>query len=243
MESATGSQPLSLIELGSKASRVKLSKSLINQAKRLDRELRERWANIQNDVIRVGQILLDIKNRQLHVALGHPNFKTYVEEAVGYSKSQAFEAMRIVRELTTGPGALPPAAVAAMSQENAKHLILLKHARVRITEGVVRAAQTLTRRQFEQENQLPSRTTARPALLAHHTLSLPTDMMDKLMHAHEVACAIVRRDMPAIAVEVKTVEAKAWEAIASEFLTAHEEDYKRICEGAAGDLHLQSVDA
>ncbi|MGA9209840.1 MAG: hypothetical protein WB347_18705 [Terriglobales bacterium] len=172
------------------------SSSFINQAKKLDEELRETWRTIQKNVVRVGEILIEMKNKRMHFALGYPNFEIYVQDACGHSKTQAFEAMRIVRELTTGPGALPPDAVSRMTRETAKGVIRLKEHGVPITHKIVEAAQTLSEKRFADEIEHPALKEAGVApaagiILSRYTLELPKEILDQLLHAHEILKARV----------------------------------------------------
>jgi len=91
-----------LVKWQSVAPAAEFPSSLVDRAKELDQDLRRTWAATQKNVIRIGQILLEMMNNRMHVALGYSNFEHYVHEAVGHCKTQAFEAMKVVRELTTG---------------------------------------------------------------------------------------------------------------------------------------------
>jgi len=163
----------------------KLSRSLVRKAKRFDRELRERFASMEADVIRIGQLLLEIRDKRLYLALGYKNLQCYVQDALGYGKSQAYEAMRIFRELTSGHQALPTAAVSRMTRENAKRVIRLKKCGICITPQIVEAAQNLPEGQFEEQVEYPALKGKGIAVLVRHTLVLPKEILDRLLNAHE----------------------------------------------------------
>ncbi len=186
----------------------KLSRSLVRKAKRFDRELRERWASFQADVIRIGELLLEIRDKRLYLALGYENLQCYMQDALGYGKSQAYEAMRIVRELTSGHQALPTAAVSRMSRENAKRLIRLKECGVCITPQIVEAAQNLPEKQFEEQVEHPALQGKGVAVIVRHTLVLRKEILDRLLYAHEI---LKRRVTNTNSTQVSE---KAWEMMA-----------------------------
>lgn len=168
-----------------------------------------------------------MKNKRMHLALGYPNFENYVQDACGQSKSSAFEAMRIVRLLTTGPGALPPAAVSRMSRENAKRLITLKEHGVRITPQIVEAAQTMPEKQFLEDIEYPAlkKKGVAPAegiMLGRYTLVLPKEILDQLLYAHEILKARVR-DVDSS----QAIYEKAWEIMAAEIISAFGAEYEQ----------------
>lgn len=218
---------MALAELQPDTPTAQLSMSFLNEAKKLDQELRETWKTIQKDVVRVGEILLEMKTKRMHIALGYPNFENYVQDACGQSKTQAFEAMRIVRELTTGPAALPAAAVSRMSRENAKRVIRLKEYGVRITHQIVEAAQTLPEKQFLEDIEYPALkkqgvAPTEGAVLCRQTLVLPGEILDQLLHAHEIMKWMSRddqRDLP--------LDQKAWQMMAVEIISTYGAEYEQ----------------
>jgi len=206
------------------------STSFLEQAKKLDQELRETWRSIQKDMVRLGQILLEMKNKRMHIALGYQNFEKYVQEACGHSKTQAFEAMRIVRELTTGPGALSPAVVSTMSRANANRVIWLREHGIPLTRKIVQAAQTLSEKQFLEEIRFAAPEKQGVGLaeylrFSRYTLEIPQRILDQLLHAHELLKACVQE-----ADSSQDVYEKAWEMMAKivcAFLAQDEEGKSR----------------
>jgi len=105
---------------------------------------------IRQDVVQIGELLLEEEARQKHIDAGYKNFEDYVERVRGYPKSSAFEAMKIVRELTRGQKPLAKEDVRHMTRKNAIQLIKLKNGGVKITPQIIAAAKNMTEKQFRE---------------------------------------------------------------------------------------------
>ena len=208
----------------------KLSKSFAATAKKHDKELRETVARIEKDYVKTGQLLSTMKQAKEHVPLGFETFELYAQDVLGVGKSQAFESMRIVRELTTGPKALLPSAVSKMTRENAKKVIKLKKSGVKITPSVVKAAQDKTEKRFQEEIVDPALRKKQnipesEPVMAVKPNPLPKylapDAADLLGKAFDVACYVVKDDG-----EDGPIGDRAAKAIAAEFLSMYLRDYE-----------------
>lgn len=130
-----------------------LSKSFIKEAQKLDKWIVETIHRVGNDVISLGRAFLEVQTKGYHVALGFKRAEDYIEARwPDQGKTQVFQAMRIVRELTTGDKpSVTEDDIRSMTKENAEGLAKLKKQGHAITPELIREAKTLPAKQFQDD--------------------------------------------------------------------------------------------
>jgi len=114
------------------------------RAKAVDAEVREVMRNMERLWIRIGKLCEECRAGQLWKHLGFADFKSWLEDAVGMSRSRVYVAMRAVRELGVS---IRDADLEAMTLQNADILSRVPASKRR---GLVRAAQTQTEQDFRR---------------------------------------------------------------------------------------------
>jgi hypothetical protein len=214
----------------------KLSKSFVHQAEKLDGQIVKTLERIDRDVVGVGEMFREMKEKGFHVALGFPNFAAYVDQRCpNTSKSQVFQAMRIVRELTSGPNpSVSREDVKLMPKDNAEGLASLRQRGVEITPNLIEAAKSLPIRRFQEEivlKQAPD--LAQKAAVAKGTviadaptmyhrkvLMLSSETMAELEHCAEIARYVVRDDVRDVPFDDKFLQ-----SMCAEYRSNFEADY------------------
>jgi hypothetical protein len=133
------------------------SKTFVREAQRLDERIVKTIERIQKDVIALGEMFGEMQTKGYHIALGFSTFTNYLQARwPEQSKTQVFQAMRIVRELTQGDHpAVSKEDVREMPRNNAEGLAKLKSAGVEITPQLIEDAKTLPIRRFQEDIVLP----------------------------------------------------------------------------------------
>ena len=163
------------------------SKAVVRDAQRLDDKIVKTIERIGKDFVVLGEMFQEMQDKGYHRALINPEtgkafgqFKDYL--AARYpdqSRTQVFQAMRIVRELTMGPNpTVSRDDVREMSRDNAEGLAKLKKAGRSITPELIAQAKTLPVYEFRTE--VLGRN--EPAQDDHRaTGSLKTDLQPEIM--------------------------------------------------------------
>jgi len=122
-------------------------------ATKLDGKIQATIDKVGRDMTALGEMFLEVKDKGYHVAMGFPVFADYVKARFpGTSKTQVFEAMRVVRELTSGDNPVASSEdIRGMSQDNATVLAQLKKKKVPITPELIEQAKTMPAAQFKSD--------------------------------------------------------------------------------------------
>lgn len=129
------------------------SKAMVREAQRLDDKIIKTIDRVEKDVVVLGEMFAEMHDSGYHRALGFGQFPDYL--AARYpnrSKSQIFQSMRIVRELTSGPNpAVSKDDIREMSRDNAEGLARMKKQGREITPELIEQAKTLPVYRFAEE--------------------------------------------------------------------------------------------
>ena len=106
---------------------------------------------ILKTVVEIGELFLDVLAQKRYIAAGYKSFVEYVEKERVYSKSQAYQSMRIVRKLIRVPKPLAKEDVNKMPRKNAEQLITLKKAGGKLTPQIIADAINMTEAEFRKQ--------------------------------------------------------------------------------------------
>jgi hypothetical protein len=109
----------------------------------VDREVRKLVHEVDTLWFRVGRLCEQCRSERLYRELGFERFDDWISDAVGWSRSRAYVAMRAARELVP----IRDADLARMTVQNADILSRVPKSR---QAALVRAAQTQTEREFRE---------------------------------------------------------------------------------------------
>jgi hypothetical protein len=109
---------------------------LDSEVRRLVREMDQVW-------LRVGRLCLRCKGERLYQELGFERFDDWIIDAVGMSRSRAYVAMRVARDLVQNRDS----ELNQMTMQNAEILSRVPRSQ---QPGLVEAAQTQTEREFRK---------------------------------------------------------------------------------------------
>jgi hypothetical protein len=93
--------------------------------------------------LRVGRLCLRCKGERLYQELGFERFDDWINDAVGMSRSRAYVAMRVARDLV-------PNRDSELNQMTMQNAEILSHVPKSRQPGLVEAAQTQTEREFRK---------------------------------------------------------------------------------------------
>jgi hypothetical protein len=222
------------------------SKTFQREAQRLDEKIVKTLDRMQKDVTVLGEYFDEMHTKGYHRALGYSRFEDYLRNRFpdALSKSQVFQAMRIVRELTAGDNpAVSKEDVREMPKDNAEGLAKLKKAGHKITPQLIEDAKTLPIKRFQEEIVLPmtpergGRAAAdvdnslAPAIepeqevLVRRTFTLSGAVNSRLSKAVEIAKYLTR---DAEADRRESFDDRVINAIVAEFLSTYEADYAAL---------------
>ncbi len=134
-----------------------LTKPFIEKAKMLDEKVDEQISIGNRALTVIGRLMQEMCAGGYYRGLGFKTQNDYIDSkatARGMKHSQMNQAMRIYRELSTGPAKIPNAAINGMPKQNAEALSKMKPEDR--TPKVIEAAQTLTEKRFQTEFALPA---------------------------------------------------------------------------------------
>ena len=109
----------------------------------VDREVRKLVHEVDTLWFRVGRLCEQCRSERLYQELGFARFDDWIRDAVGWSRSRAYVAMRAARELVP----IRDADLARMTVQNADILSRVPKSR---QAALVRAAQTQTEQEFRE---------------------------------------------------------------------------------------------
>jgi hypothetical protein len=129
------------------------SKTFLRKAQRLDEKIISTIDRVEKDIIVLGEMFDEMQSTGYHRALGFGMFPDYLKARYpDRSRTQIFQAMRIVRVLTSGPSpAVSKDDVREMSRDNAEGLARMKKQGREITAEHIAAAKTLPAYRFRDE--------------------------------------------------------------------------------------------
>jgi hypothetical protein len=129
------------------------SKAMIREAQRLDEKIIKTIDRIETDVIVLGEMFAEMHDSGYHRALGFGIFGNYLKARYpNRSTTQITQAMRIVRELTSGDHpAVSKDDVREMSRDNAEGLARIKKQGLDITPELIEQAKTMPVYLFAEE--------------------------------------------------------------------------------------------
>jgi hypothetical protein len=131
---------------------IKLTATFKKEAAANDKAIDQELTSIGKSYVALGELFRESKEKGYHVAAGFNSFSDYVEAKSVKSKSKVYQAIDIVKELTSGDKpAVSKTELEGMTQENAESLSKLKKQGVKITPKLVEQAQTLPVRRFQTE--------------------------------------------------------------------------------------------
>ena len=113
------------------------------QATELDREVRQLVREMDQVWLRVGRLCERCRSERLYQELGFERFDEWITDAVGWSRSRAYVAMRAARDLVP----IRDADLAHITLQNANLLSRVPKSK---QATLVRAAQTQTEREFRK---------------------------------------------------------------------------------------------
>ena len=240
------------------------SKAVVREAQRLDDKIVKTIDRMGKDFVVLGEMFQEMQDKGYHRALINPEtgkafgqFKDYL--AARYpdqSRTQVFQAMRIVRELTAGPNpAVSRDDVREMSRDNAEGLAKLKSAGREITPELITQAKTLAVHEFKSEvlgrNELEMdprstgsrKTDLQPEILVKRTFwvsGLTSANLDKSIEIIKFLGEGLERD------KGQGLDDYIIGALTGDFLSAYAKDYeemKRIDEAKAVHAVTMTEDA
>jgi hypothetical protein len=134
-----------------------LSKAFVREAQRLDEKIVKQIDKVSKDIVSLGEMFDEMHLKGYHKALGYVVFADYIQARwPDRSKTQIFQAMRIVRELTTGEEpAVKREDIREMTAQNAEELARVHKAGVTITPEMVQQAKVLPYKRFQEEITMP----------------------------------------------------------------------------------------
>jgi hypothetical protein len=141
------------------------SKTVIREAQRLDEKIVRTIDRMGKDFVVLGEMFSEMQSTGYHRAIinpvtgrGYGMFPEYLKARYpDRSPTQIFQAMRIVRELTSGPNpSVSKDDVREMSRDNAEGLARMKKQGMEITPELIEQAKTLQVHRFKDEVLLPS---------------------------------------------------------------------------------------
>jgi hypothetical protein len=129
------------------------SKIVVREAQRLDEKIVKTIDRIEKDFVVLGEMFAEMHDKGYHRALGFGMFPDYLKARYpDRSRTQIFQAMRIVRELTSGENpAVSKDDVREMSRDNAEGLARMKKQGMEITPFLIEQAKTLPVHRFIEE--------------------------------------------------------------------------------------------
>lgn len=216
-----------------------LSRSFIKEAQRLDERIVKTIDRMGKDVISLGEAFNEVQSKGYHVALGFKRMEDYINARwMGESKTQVFQAMRIVRELTSGPNPVATGDdIRNMTKENAEGLAKLKKQGTTITPKLIQEAKTLTVRRFQEEIVLPQmpEVAQREAVRQGTHLATAPEILVRRTHtfssttaAMEAKCLSICRWLGDKDPDPSTFEDRAYSAIFGNFLSEHQAEYEQF---------------
>jgi hypothetical protein len=218
-----------------------LSKSFIKEAQKLDKWIVETIRRVGNDVISLGRAFLEVQTKGYHVALGFKRAEDYIEARwPDQGKTQVFQAMRIVRELTTGDKpSVTEDDIRSMTKENAEGLAKLKKQGHAITPELIQEAKTLPAKQFQDDvvlarsPELAQRAAARkgthldtlPEILVKRTVTFTSPVEAMRVKCFEICRWLNPADG---ARDEESFANMAYSAIFAEFLSSYQAEYEQV---------------
>jgi hypothetical protein len=218
-----------------------LSAAFVRKAKALDERIQREIAVLGRGIVSLGKLFRQAKDDGIYVPLGFKTFGDYIDaRTTDKGKSQIYEAMRVVRELSGGDKpAVSDADLDQMPSTNAAGLARLKAQGTRITPKLIDAAKTLPVKRFETEimfPKLPAREQAKFAAKQGKVVAGATDVTINLTYSHvrpETAAAMNRAAEifrkigydSSLKPEIK-FEDQFLQAVAAEFESTHGPEYE-----------------
>jgi hypothetical protein len=221
----------------------KFTKTELREAERLDEKIVKTIARIGKDVIALGEMFEEIQRNGWHRAFLDPEtgipfrrMEDYIRSRGGdLGKSQVFQAMSIVRHLTSGPNpVVSKEDVREMPKDNAESLVRMKKAGVTITPELIQDAKTLPAHRFqtEIENMQPSlaqrnavergdHLDVAPEILVPRKFMLSGSVAARLAKAVIVADRLTRGNDPQQSFDDRVIE-----FIVADFLSEYEAEYE-----------------
>lgn len=233
-----------------------LSDSFKNEAKKVHKRAVTLFNSIQRDMLALGESFREMKDKGLYNALGYRNFRAYIEaEFPMDSSTQILQAMRIVKELSSGSEpAVPKDDLRKMSKDNAEGLAKLKKRGVPITPELITQAKEMPIKDFEAKVVIPlapdvaARRNAKqgvsddsvPEVLIRKTLTFSSKTWADWNLALRVAEKVCADSDKSVTLEEKMVQAAL-----AEFFSQHHAEYQELldAEEAEGLHTAQTYDA
>ena len=225
-----------------------LDKAYLKEAQKLDAKIIETINRMGKDVVCLGEAFGEMQDKGFHVALGFPRFEDYLAARWperGAGKSKVFQAMRIVRELTSGENpTVSKEDVRDMPVTNAEGIAKLKKDGHEITPELIQEAKTMPVERFQREvvearsPDLAQRAAAErgttlasaPEVLVTRriTLSSPTEAMR--VKWFEIFRWLRKERAADEQPEVSdlTFEDEAWRFCLAEALSTHQAEYEQV---------------
>jgi hypothetical protein len=213
------------------------TKTEMREAERLDEKVQKTIARMGKDLIAVGEMFEEIQSKGFHRALGFNRMEDYIRSRGGeLGKSQVFQAMSIVRNLTSGPNpTVSKEDVREMPKDNAEALVRMKKAGVTITPEIIQDAKTLPvhRFQAEIEDMSPNlgqrnavergeHLDASPEILVPRKFMLSGSVAARLAKAVIVADRLTKGNDPQQSFDDRVIE-----FIVADFLSEYEAEYEQ----------------
>ena len=213
------------------------SEGFKKKAEALDGKIVKTIATIGSSFVKLGEYFGEAKDKGYHVALGFNSFTDYL--AARYpekSKTQVYEAMRIVKELTTGDDpAVTTEDLGQMTAANASGLAKLKGKGIKLTPQLVGAAKELPIARFQTEIVLKHdpKSVAKSEAAAGRTIAgaesirlrvvydLEAETVAQLNRCAEVAKYVTRDDDRQTSFQDKFLQ-----SMCAEYLSANEAAYE-----------------
>jgi hypothetical protein len=218
-----------------------LSPQFIREAKALDAKIIKEISNVGRGITALGRHFQEARDKGTYIPLGFKNLPDYIAARwPDQSKTQVYEAMRVVRELGSGDNpVVPEKDLNEMPATNASGLARLRSKGTRITPKLIDAAKTLSVTRFQEEIVMPKLSVsdrAKAAAKKGQSIAGASDVTMNLSYsqvrpetvAAMARCADIFRKIgydPSIKPELK-FEDQFLQALTAEFEATHAAEYE-----------------
>jgi hypothetical protein len=221
-----------------------LTKAFIAKAQANDQKIDDTLETIGRGWSSLGELFSENKASGYHVALGFASFADYSESKAGKSKSQVYQAMALVKELSSGPNpTIPREELGSITQENAKALVVMKKKHIEITPAMVTQAKQMPAKQFASDvvHPLVPAEAAKAAAARGTTVAGTADVQIRLTYTVNAETAAMMSNAEEIVryVQAEKIDGQNFhdtflQAMCFEVFSAHKAEY---------DLHKQEENA
>lgn len=217
-----------VVTMVKKEEKPQFSKGIMRSAEALDAKIREQVEKIGKGHMHLTKLLVELRDKKYHLALGYANFGEYVKEVLNVSAAKAFAQIAVYRELVQGEGTkVSEEDLNSMTMQNAEALVTIKKANPKaLTAKVIEAAKTLPERRFQTEVVFPATKSEagqpEPEIMARlGPFMVSKAVADNFTKALEIGRFVARDDDRTI-----PLAEKALDAVAAEFIATYGPEYE-----------------